>query len=161
MQRGFSWKALSQVGIYDLALRCACQVITGNASLQSCRTTYYGFSHRHLHALHVSRAPNELSAGEDANDLAQKLQLYILQIDTGKIQRTDGEDKVTLGNPARQLHCRDFRSEISNEIFISCVALNRDAVKCWTLFPFLLTCLIWSIEAMWQTENFCVITGCC
>lgn len=48
---------------------------------------------------------------EDVNDLVQKLQLYILQLDTGKIQRTDGEGKA-LGNLARQLHCRDFRSEI-------------------------------------------------
>lgn len=80
MQRGFSGKALPQLGIYDLALRCARQVITGNASLQRCRTTYYSFSRRHLHALHVSKAPNELSVGEDVNELVQKLQLYILQL---------------------------------------------------------------------------------
>lgn len=111
MQRGFSGKALSQLGIYDLALRCACQVITGNAFLQRCRTTYYSFSHRHLHALHVSKAPNELSDGEEVNDLVQKLQLYISQLDAGKIQTTNGEDKAP-GKLARQLHCRDFRSEI-------------------------------------------------
>lgn len=111
MQRGFSGKTLSQLGIYDLALRCACQVITGNASLQRCRTTYYSFSHRHLHALRVSKAPNELSAGEDVNDLVRKLQLHILQLGTGKIRRTDGEGKA-LGNLARQLHCRDFQSDI-------------------------------------------------
>lgn len=69
------------------------------------------FPHRHLHALHVWKAPHELSDGEDVNDLVQKLQLYILQLDAGKIQATDGEDKA-LGKLARQLHCRDFRSEI-------------------------------------------------
>lgn len=95
---------------------------------------FYRLSHRHLHAPHASKAPNELSDGEDANDLVRRLQLYISQLDTGKIQTTDGEDKA-LGNLARQLRCRDFPTwNLKWNIYLVCGPKQRCSKALDTFF---------------------------